>query len=254
MALSMVRLFASGWSANLTGSVAAQLAAGAALILGGCVGEKVVTKSSPQLDQYHIKAVVVMPFETLATPQVIRPDIPELPVPGGVVRSDITVATPRSTERLDQRTATVPSEAGMRVARIFSGKLRSSPGIVVRSPAEAEVELKQLRVVGKELTREEAGRRVALRLKTDAALVGLLRVYRERGGSRYGDDPAAVGFEVKLVAADGRVLWIGEYSEVQRPLTEDFKGFLDRGFGFLTAEELTSYGAEQLIRKSPFKR
>lgn len=234
-------------------SVALHGVACGALLLGGCVGEKVVTKSSPFLGRYEIRTVVVMPFETLATPQVIRPDVPDLPVPEGVVRSDITIAPPRTTRSLRQATSTVPPDAGMRVARIVSGKLRSGTGLVVRSPAEAEDELRQLRMVGTDVRGTEAGQRIALRLKADAALVGMVRVHRERGGSKYGDDPAAVGFGVTLVAADGRVLWNGDYYEVQRPLTEDFKGFLERGFGFLTADELTSYGAEQLIERFPFK-
>ena len=54
-------------------------------------------------------------------------------------------------------------------------------------------------------------------------------VYQERVGSRLGaDPPAAVGFEVKLVASDGMVLWEGNYYEKQRPMTEDFVGFIQR--------------------------
>ena len=254
MAVSMIRVLARVLGVEWVGRGAFQLVVGLALMSAGCVGEKVATTSSPFLERYQVRTVVVMPFQTLATPQVIRPDLPELPVPGGLVRSDITVATPRSTERLDQPTSKVPLDAGMRVSRIISRKLSSGTGLIIRSPAEAELEFKQLQAVEKEVTPAEAGRRVALRLKADAALTGLVRVYRERGGSRYGDDPAAVAFEVKLVAADGRVLWGGNYYEVQRPCNEDVQGCLKRGFGFLTAEELASYGAEQLVERFPFTR
>ena len=78
-------------------------------------------------------------------------------------------------------------------------------------------------------------------------------MYQERVGSRLGaDPPAAVGFEVKLVAPDGMVLWVGNYYEKQRPMTEDFAGFIQRYGVFVTAEELAAYGAAELADVFPF--
>jgi hypothetical protein len=241
--------FAGGW--GCTRGILFALLVGGVGILVGCSGQKVATKSSPQVAQYRIKTIVVMPFAILETPQLMQSDSPESPVPDSVVKSDITISPGQDTERTHQQTAVVPAEAGMDVAKIFSRKLRRREGIEVRSPRDAELEMQQLRTAGDQLKPEEAGRRVALRLKADAAVVGLVRVYREREGSKYGAQPAAVGFEVKLVAADGRILWVGNYYENQKPVTGDFQGFLDRGLGYLTAEELTSYGAEQLIKQFP---
>ena len=102
------------------------------------------------------------------------------------------------------------------------------------------------------LTPEERARQVAQRLSADAALLGRVLVYRERVGSKLGADPAAVGFEVKLVAADGTILWVGNYYEKQRPMNEDFIGSVQRRFAFVTAEELAEYGAERVIRSFPF--
>ena len=86
-----------------------------------------------------------------------------------------------------------------------------------------------------------------------AALSGKVLVYQERVGSRLGaDPPAAVGFEVKLVAPDGIVLWEGNYYEKQRPMTEDFLGFVQRYGVFVTAEELAAYGAEELADAFPY--
>jgi hypothetical protein len=94
---------------------------------------------------------------------------------------------------------------------------------------------------------------VAKQLKADAALMGYVSMYQERVGSRLGADPAAsVGFDVKMVAADGRVLWIGQYYERQRPLTEDFVGFVKRYGVFVTAEELAEYGVEEVLKEFPF--
>jgi hypothetical protein len=77
-------------------------------------------------------------------------------------------------------------------------------------------------------------------------------VYQERVGGRFGaDPPAVVGFEVKLVAPDGNILWEGNYYEKQRPMTEDFIGFVQRYGMFVTADELAAYGAGKLAEALP---
>lgn len=219
----------------------------------GCAGPKVTTQASPQLSDYTVGSVAVLPFLTITTPQVVRPDRPEMDRPSGVVRSDISLSMPQAAPRLSQATTTVPAEAATTVARIFARRLRHHSGLAVVPPDQAAPAVAELRARAAELPPEELARRVALALETDAALLGVLRVYKERVGSRYGAEPAVVGFEVMLVAPDGRVLWVGNYYEEQRPLTEDIWGFFARGLGFVTAEELASYGAEQLAEQFPFK-
>jgi hypothetical protein len=94
---------------------------------------------------------------------------------------------------------------------------------------------------------------VAKQLKVDASLIGQVLVYQERVGGRFGaSPPATVGFEVKVVAADGQVLWEGNYYEKQRPMTEDFMGFVQRRGIFVTAEELATYGVEHMLLEFPF--
>ena len=227
-------------------------AGGLALLTLGCAGEKVTTKSSPQLSQYLVRSVVVLPFHTLATPQVTRRQVTE-PLPTeGALKSDIEMIPGRSAQRPRQDTAAVPQETGDKIARMFSRKLRHKGGLTVHSPAEAAIEIVNVKSVDEDLKMEEEAKRVAVRLKADAALVGLVRVYQERVGSKYGAVPAAVGFEVMLVARDGRKLWAGSYYEKQRPATEDFDGFWKRGFGFVTAQELAEYGVEQLLGEFPY--
>ncbi len=226
--------------------------AGIALMLASCAGPKVSTQSSPHLQNYKVRAVVVMPFENLSTPQIVSTEVPEMEAPQTVKRSDISIGIPGPGDRVDQQTVSVPPSTGMKVARIFSTKLSQRSDVLVYQPEEADRALRELALVETQGPSEEVAQRVANRLKADAALIGLVRVYKERVGGRYGADPGAVvGFEVKLIAQDGRVLWVGNYYEAQRPLTEDFGGFLARGFGFFTAKELASYGAEKLAQQFP---
>jgi hypothetical protein len=94
---------------------------------------------------------------------------------------------------------------------------------------------------------------VAQQLKADASLIGQVLVYQERVGGRFGaNPPATVGFEVKVVAADGQVLWVGNYYERQRPMIEDMMGFVQRWGMFVTAEELATYGVDHLLLEFPF--
>jgi hypothetical protein len=77
-------------------------------------------------------------------------------------------------------------------------------------------------------------------------------MYQERVGSRLGaHPPAIVGFQAKVIAVDGQVLWVGEYYERQRPMTEDLLGFLQR-WSFVTAAELAEYGVEEVLKEFPF--
>ncbi len=222
------------------------------LILGGCVPSKVTIDTSPKVDQYRVKTVAVMPFEALTTPQVTSPLVPEMQAPQGAKRSDISFAAPQATERLDQPTATVPPQAAEKITQIVYGRLKLWEGVRFLPPDRAAGALKALGSATEGLTPEERARQVALRLSADAALLGRVLVYQERVGSKLGADPAAVGFEVKLVAADGTTLWAGNYYEKQRPMNEDFIGSVQRGFVFVTAEELAEYGAERVIRSFPF--
>jgi hypothetical protein len=144
----------------------------------------------------------------------------------------------------------VPRYAAEKVTELFWGRLQDRKGIQVLSPGEAG----RMLAADEELANmdtEKAAAAVASKLKADAALLGIMSVYQERVGSRLGaDPPATVGFEVKVVAADGQVLWVGNYYERQRHMGEDFIGFF-RGWGFLTAAELAEYGVEQVLKEFP---
>src|SRR5205823_12553298 len=99
---------------------------------------------------------------------------------------------------------------------------------------------------------QELAKRMLSQLSADAVLVGRVLVYQERGGSKWGGEPASVGFEVKLLGPDGTTLWVGNYYERQLPMNQDLVGFFQHGGLFVTAEELAEYGVERLIKKFPF--
>lgn len=219
--------------------------------IAGCSGSKVATKSAPELSRYQIRSIALMPFTSIATPQARHQDDLYLPTPESVRRSDISLAIPPDGQPPPKITTVVPGYAAEKVTELFWGRLRDRKGLLVLSPGEAG----RVFSADGELANMEpakAAAAVAKRLKADAALFGLVSVYQERVGSRLGaNPPAAVGFEAKVVAADGQVLWVGSYYERQRPMIEDLVGFLQR-WAFVTAAELAEYGVDEVLEDFPF--
>jgi hypothetical protein len=225
----------------------------AVLATAGCSGPKVTTKSSAELPRYQIRTIALVQLTTLATPQVRDVADQTLSAPSGARRSDMAIAVSPNTEQLLRQTVTVPASAGATVTQLLWSRLRTRQGVtVVLVPSEAAKAL-----ASPATPQSPAGQSpavtVAKQLKVDASLIGQVSVYQERVGGRFGaNPPATVGFEAKVVAADGQVLWEGNYYEKQRPMTEDFMGFIQRHGVFVTAEELAIYGVEHMLLEFPF--
>jgi hypothetical protein len=233
-----------GWSMAIVGL--------AVLAVGGCSGSKVTTKASSELARYQIRTIALVPFTILATPQVRDVVDQAFSMPSGARRSDMAIAVPPNTDQLVRETVTVPMSAGDTVTQLLWSRLRTRQGVTVLAPSEAARVL-----ASQSTTQSPAGQlpavAVAKQLKVDASLIGQVLMYQERVGGRFGaSPPATVGFEAKVIAADGQVLWVGNYYERQRPMIEDVMGFIQRHGMFVTAEELATYGVEHLLLEFPF--
>ena len=222
------------------------------LAVVGCSGSKVTTKASAELPRYQIRTIALVPFTTLATPQVRDVVDQTLSAPPGARRSDMAISVPPNTEQPLRQTVAVPTDAGDIVTQLLWSRLRTRQGVTVLPPSEAAKVLTSPATSQPSAVQSPAVT-VAKQLKADASLIGQVLVYQERVGGRFGaSPPATVGFEAKVVAADGQVLWEGNYYERQRPMTEDFMGFIQRHGVFVTAEELASYGVDQMLLEFPF--
>jgi len=81
--------------------------------------------------------------------------------------------------------------------------------------------------------------------------------FRQRVGGSYGaESPAAVTFTMKLYdVQQGAVVWSGMFSEVQQSVLSNLitlGASSSRGFTWLTAEELLSYGIKEKIKECPY--
>ncbi len=90
----------------------------------------------------------------------------------------------------------------------------------------------------------------------NAVLTGNVVRWRDRQGEKLGASaPASVGFQVTLIRVpDGAKLWRAVFDETQQPLTENlFNAFRYPGGGtrWLTAEELSDWGADEVAAELP---
>jgi hypothetical protein len=93
-------------------------------------------------------------------------------------------------------------------------------------------------------------------LGVDFIFVGYLFRFEERIGSRIGaDKPASVGFDVHLLRVkDGKRVWEGKFDETQQALSENLLkigSFVRRGAAWLKAEELSSVGMDEMLKRFP---
>jgi len=98
--------------------------------------------------------------------------------------------------------------------------------------------------------------RIGRMLKADFLFIGFLFRFEERRGSSFGvEKPASVGFDIHLIRLkDGAEVWRGRFDETQRPLSENLLkigAFLRRKASWLTAEELSTVGIDEIFMKFP---
>jgi len=224
----------------------------ALLAVAGCSGSKVTSKVSAELPRYQIRTIALIPLTTLATPQVRDVVDQNFSAPLGARRTDMAMAVPPNPQQPLRQTVTVPTGAGDIVTQLLWNRLKARQGITVLPPSEAVNALASQTALQSPAGQSSAVK-VAKQLGTDASLIGQVLVYQERVGGRFGaSPPATVGFEAKVVAADGQILWEGNYYEKQRPMIEDMMGFFQRWGMFVTAEELAIYGVDHMLLEFPF--
>ena len=99
-------------------------------------------------------------------------------------------------------------------------------------------------------------RDVGSELGAEGIVAGYLYRFRERKGVAYTvEQPASVAFEIHLLrVSDGALVWRGIFDKTQSSLMEDlfqFSSFYREKGRWVTAEELTEEGLEQVLKTFP---
>ena len=147
---------------------------------------------------------------------------------------------------------TVSALAAQRITKMVYRALRHRPGVDIVSPDHVTQALVAEGVGEESFSLREKVNQVGADLGADAVLVGLVRIYRERVGTKIAATPAVVGFETHLIdPKSGKVLWTGEFYEEQKPLNQDALGFFERRGAFVTADVLAESGVRKMMKKFP---
>lgn len=228
------------------------------LLLGGltaCAPDTVRIQRSSQWSPESITRIALFPFTALPGSRGVYQSLGEGSAPNlgtSEIRQSFDSISGPFPQRSHSTTIAVPAAAPPLITNMVYANLVSRSGLDTTAP-EIAVHSTPKGVVVSDLMKSRGQiQQLGQSLAVDAILFGVVRVYRERAGTRLAAIPAAVGFEVNLV--DGRtgvVLWKGDYFEEQKPLTEDVRGFFARGGTFVTAEELARSGVHRMMEHFP---
>ena len=224
------------------------------VLSSACVPPKVTVTSSPGFQPTKIHRVAILPFQTLATPQQSVSRLSQQNVASTEIRSQFQLPTsqPERGRLTHVERMKVPTIAAQHITKMMYEALEHRSHLHLVSAQEVGTSLKKMEASEEVIPWKERISHVGSHLNVDAIIIGLIRTYRERVGTKIGATPAAVGFEVHLVDPHGqKIFWTGEYYEEQRPMNEDFMGFIERGGAFVTAKELARYGIHKMMKQFP---
>ena len=219
----------------------------------GCVPSKVQVQSAPQFDPSTLSSLAILPFQALQAPQRGYGHMREGLRDPEEIRTQFRLPGADQVGPSDssQDLYSVSDAAAKFITARVESMLRARSALRVIGASEASLSART-DDEGSNASMRALAKEVGNRLNVDGVIMGMVRTYREREGSRIGAKPAAVGFEMFLVQpSNGTVLWKGEFFEEQKPLTQDVVGFFEKSGGFVTARELSEIGVRKVLETFP---
>lgn len=142
------------------------------------------------------------------------------------------------------------------LTRLLQEKMEAIGTFKLLPPEKVEETLSQSDRRQFDLNPMRSSIRLGQTLDVDFIFVGFLFRFEQRVGSSIGvDKPASVGFDVHLIRLkDRKMVWTGKFDETQRPLSENLLkmgSFVRRKASWLTAEELSSVGMDEMLTRFP---
>ncbi len=150
----------------------------------------------------------------------------------------------------------VSSAAQLYLTRLFQEKMEAMGAFTLLPQEKVEEALSESDRTQFDLNPMRSSIQLGKKLGVDLIFVGFLFRFEQRVGSSLGvDKPASVGFDVHLIRLrDRKMVWTGKFDETQRPLSENLLkmgSFIRRKGSWLTAEELSSVGMDEMLKRFP---
>ena len=142
------------------------------------------------------------------------------------------------------------------LTRLLQEKIESIDTFTVLPREKVEEALSQSERSQFELRPLRSSIQLGKTLNMDFIFIGFIFRFEERIGSHIGaEKPASVGFDVHLIRLrDEKIVWTGKFDETQKPLSENvlkIGSFFRRKASWLTAEELSSVGMDEMLKRFP---
>jgi hypothetical protein len=142
------------------------------------------------------------------------------------------------------------------LTRLLQEKIEAMDIFKILPPEKVEEALSQSERSQFEIKPMRASIQLGRTLNMDFIFIGFVFRFEERIGSHIGaEKPASVGYDVHLIRLrDEKIVWTGKFDETQRPLSENvlkIGSFFRRKASWLTAEELSSVGMDEMLKKFP---
>ena len=185
----------------------------ASLLVMACVPPKVNTQSTPGFDPYTIRKLVIFPFQALQTPQRTAGGGSQYPEAPSEVRTQFILPGEGRLRGAEGTTEAmrVSEAAAKRITSMVYNNMQGRPGVRIISRFEVTQAFQDQGKRDPSLGWRDQVTKLGIELEADAVLIGLVRVYRERKGSKFAATPAVVGFESHLIdSSNGKVLWSGD--------------------------------------------
>jgi pimeloyl-ACP methyl ester carboxylesterase len=180
-----------------------------------------------------------------ASPLVIE----ELPGPGPGVRVGRIAVPPPI---VDPRARAIEPDAVAVIGSRLVEALATQGELELVGPEEVATWLSQRGLALDQASPQQLGGELALAFGADAVLFGVVRRYVSRVGGPHGaTQPAAVWFDLELRLPEGTPVFRGSYREEQQALSDDVLSLpraAERGFEWLDAPGLATYGSRELVR------
>jgi hypothetical protein len=154
------------------------------LLVMACVPPKVNTQSTPGFDPYMIRKLMIVPFQTLQTPQRTAGGGSQYPEAPSEVRTQFILPGEGRLRGAEGTTEArrVSEAAALRITSMVYGNLQGRPGVRIIPRLEVAQAFSDQGKRDPSSGWRDQVTQLGTELEADAVLIGLVRVYRERKG------------------------------------------------------------------------